>query len=214
MDLPSSNRPDGPWVGTPDLLRSRLVVDPPHRINQPVPVPSVYSDDRGEIHNFLIGKSNNFPGQRINLLYTKAGVKRSGDVHPNTQHDFVFFGKIKVWTLAEDGNTVVKSYGANDYIAITPYTPHMFEFEQDSVLAEWWDNGEFMAWFYEPYRKLVDASFVSKCPGVFSHYVLRQQQEDTMASTLRTFARSKLFWSGIALGLSIGFALGQKFCTP
>ena len=213
MDLPSINHQDGLWVGTPDLLHSRFVVDPPSRINQPVPVPSVYLDDRGEIHNFLIGKNDQFQGHRVNLLYTKAGVKRSGDVHPNTQHDFVFCGKVHVWTLANDGKTVVQSYGANDYIAIPPYTPHIFEFEQDSVLAEWWDNGEFKAWFYEPYRTLVDASFSSKRPGVLSQYVLRsQQKEDSMASTLHTFARSKLLWTGIALGVSLGFATGQKFC--
>ncbi|GKY99512.1 hypothetical protein MPSEU_000905400 [Mayamaea pseudoterrestris] len=164
-NLPSPNIQDGPMVGTPLILQSKYVAEAPERVNRPVPVPSFYSDDRGEIHNVCVGQTKSTgsqrKGQRINLLYTKAGVMRSGDLHPNTQHDFVFSGSVKVWTLQKDGHTHVHVYNKNDVIAIPPFTPHLFEFEQDSVLAEWWD-GDFKAWFYEP-TKLIVAIVLLEC---------------------------------------------------
>jgi len=65
---------DGALVGSPEILKSKNVTYS-DAVNRPVPVPSVYSDDRGQIQNFSIG---NF---RVNLLHTFAGVMRSGDIH-------------------------------------------------------------------------------------------------------------------------------------
>lgn len=31
----------------------------------------------------------------------------------------------------------------------------MFEFLEDNCLIEWWGD-EFMAWYYEPYRNIID----------------------------------------------------------
>ena len=167
-------------IGTPAILHHPLVEEAPPRINRPVLVPSVYQDGRGEIHNFAISQF------RVNLLSTKAGVLRSGDVHDSVQHDFVFSGKVRVWILVQketttttttatkediirdpspataecsssddkthpssitDNNddddkdaslsTIKTTYGPGDYITIPPYTPHIFEFLTDAVLAEW-----------------------------------------------------------------------------
>jgi hypothetical protein len=195
MDLPY-NPLDGPLVGKHYILRSKHVIEAPKLVNEAVPVPSVYTDDRGEIHNFKIGS------QRVNLLYTNAGVKRSGDIHKVTQHDFVFSGKVKVWTLDNDGRTVQQTYHRNDYICIPPFTPHIFEFVDDSVVAEWWD-GDFHAWFYEPYRKLVEKSSTIPQPGTVSLYTLEKKK-----SFIRKVLTSKFLWAGYFVGLIHGVFLG------
>lgn len=195
---------DGKLVGSRHILQSQNVEEAPERVNRPVPVPSVYSDERGEIHNLLIcGR------RRINLLFSKAGVKRSGDIHADTQHDFVFSGTVQVSTLHSDGSTQTKSYGPYQYIAIPPYTPHIFHFTQDTVMAEWWD-GAFHAWFYTPYRKLVQESFRSLVPGRFSHYIVAENDNVTSGSHTAAEFQQKLWWTGLLLGLSIGFLLGRR----
>lgn len=46
-------------------------------------VPSVIRDVRGEIHNLRIG------GVRFNVLVSREGTMRSGDVHAQTQYDLI-----------------------------------------------------------------------------------------------------------------------------
>lgn len=48
-----------------------------------VAVPSVMTDARGEIHNLRMG------GVRFNVLVSRAGTMRSGDVHAQTQYDLI-----------------------------------------------------------------------------------------------------------------------------
>ena len=149
---------DGRLVGTDAIFTSSPNVSPHHSSNvdsnqhkrMGIPTPSIYTDDRGEIHNI---KAND---KRINILYTKKGYLRSGDLHPNEQFDFIFSGKIKIWTLQSDGCTKITNYGANDFIRIPRGVPHVFEFVEDTVLAEWWDPPGFQAWFYKPYRDIVN----------------------------------------------------------
>jgi len=43
---------------------------------------------------------------------------RSGDMHPNEQRDFVFSGKVKIWTLAKNGSTTTTTYGKHELIKI------------------------------------------------------------------------------------------------
>jgi hypothetical protein len=81
---------DGSLVGTREILQSPRVswpgknnddsnntnndkMGPPTPV---IPVPSVYSDARGSIHNLLIHDRH-----RINILHTHKGVMRSGDIH-------------------------------------------------------------------------------------------------------------------------------------
>ena len=79
---------DGSLVGTREILQSPRV-SWPGKINDDdsnndkmgpptpvIPVPSVYSDARGSIHNLLIHDR-----YRINILHTHKGVMRSGDIH-------------------------------------------------------------------------------------------------------------------------------------
>ncbi len=150
---------DGRLVGTDAIFTSSPNVIPhhcsdvdsnPHK-RMGIPTPSIYSDNRGEIHNIKVNND-----KRINILYTKRGYLRSGDLHPNTQCDFVFSGKLRVWTLEDDGSTKITNYGAHDFITIPRAVPHVFEFVEDTVLAEWWEPPGFQAWFYKPYRDIVN----------------------------------------------------------
>mmetsp|Transcript_32490 Transcript_32490/g.68647 ORF Transcript_32490/g.68647 Transcript_32490/m.68647 type:complete len:174 (-) Transcript_32490:2617-3138(-) len=110
-----------------------------------------YYDARGEIHNLKVNDAH-----RINILYTKAGFLRSGDIHPNEQCDFIFRGSVKVWTLSADGSTKTTTYGKHEFIKIPIGVPHVFEFVEDTVMAEWWEPQGFQAMFYKPYRDIVN----------------------------------------------------------
>jgi len=157
-------------IGTPSILESDNVIEAPSNVNRPIPVPSVYKDSRGEIHNLLIAGE-----KRINILHTRKGVMRSGDLHANTQHDFIFKGKVEVW-IREGDSTRKRIYEDKEYLKIDPYVPHIFHFLEDTIMAEWWEPEPFHAWYYEPYRKIVQDSFQSDEaePGRFIRLVEEQ----------------------------------------
>lgn len=130
-----------------------------------------------------------------------------------TQHDFVLTGSVRVWTLERiTGETVKTIYTANEYIAIPPFTPHIFEFLEDTVMAEWWD-GPFEAWFYDPYRSIVQQSFSNviapnaKQPGRFALLV---EQKRGIVNSLFSIMKDRRWWSGILLGISIGYTMGRR----
>ena len=139
-------------VGTADILNSPHVSEGPGRIAR-APVPSIYVDDRGEIHRLRVGR------QRLNLLYSKQGVMRSGYLHPHPLHSIVISGEVEVWTLEESG-TIKTTYSQYDHITIPPYVPHILYFPRrnDTILAEWWSppTAEFQCYYYHPYRKTID----------------------------------------------------------
>lgn len=118
----------------------------PGALEQPV-----FTDIRGTIHRITI------EGVKVNLLSTKKGFMRSGDFHKNKQFDFIFSGKVELW-LRQGNQDVKKIIGPNTFITIPPGIPHLFNFLEDTVMAEWWE-GSFEAWYYKPYRNLIDAQF-------------------------------------------------------
>jgi len=189
---------DGTLVGTLQLLASPNVTQP-QTINKPIPAPSIFIDVRGEIHNILAGN------KRINILYSKAGVMRSGDIHCNTQHDFLFEGSVQVWFLEKNGSTTKKTYGAYEYIRVPPLVPHVFYFLQDSVMAEWWEPEPFEAYFYTPYRQVVEESFSgSHKKGKLVKLVVN---EESQCSSLKLWTTA---FGGIALGLFVGIMAGRR----
>ena len=126
----------------------------PHLYSPPtghgaVAVPSVNSDARGEIHNLLIG------GARFNILVSYAGSMRSGDVHRSRQLDLIFAGRVAV-TTRERGRDVRREYVSGSLIELPPNVPHIFDFLNDTVMAEWWPDAGFEARYYRPYRRRVD----------------------------------------------------------
>ena len=184
-------------IGTDKILQSPHVSEGPGRLAN-APVPSVYSDDRGEIHRLRVG------GRRLNLLFSKESVMRSGYLHPNTMYDFVVSGQVEVWTLTMK-ETIKSVYGPKQSFQIEPYTPHILYFLEDTVLMEWWE-GAFRCWYYHPYRRIVDVqnSLVSKTMGIFQRLV--PHDEESMKSTPQqtTLAKVLLLSTGLIVGLIIG----------
>lgn len=139
-------------VGTPEILNSPHVSEGPGRIAR-APVPSIYVDDRGDIHRLRVGH------QRLNLLYSKQGVMRSGYLHPHPLHTIVICGEVEVWTL-DEGGTIKTTYSQYEHFTIPPYVPHILYFPKsnDTILAEWWSppTAEFQCYYYHPYRKTID----------------------------------------------------------
>lgn len=135
-------------VGSVEILSSPHVSEGPGKIAN-APVPSIYVDDRGDIHRLRVG------GKRVNLLYSVQNVMRSGYLHPHEMHDTVVAGKVEVWTLTETG-TVKTVYSQYDHFVIHPYVPHILYFLEDSILCEWWNVTDFSCYYYHPYRKIID----------------------------------------------------------
>ena len=135
----------GRWtasLGLQDAVLSEVMPEErPHLYMPPVghgsvTVPSVIRDARGEIHNLEAG------GTRFNVLVTRAGAMRSGDVHRSRQLDLIFSGKVAV-TTREHGRDVRREYLAGSLIVIPANVPHIFDFINDSVMAEWWPDDSF-----------------------------------------------------------------------
>ena len=195
-------------VGTEQILESPHVSEGPGRIAN-APCPSVYFDDRGEIHRLRVG------GKRLNLLFSKKRVMRSGYLHPNTTYDFVVSGKVEVWTLGQT-QTHKKVYGTREAFEIDPYVPHILHFLEDSILLERWE-GDFQCWYYHPYRRLLNVqnSHVSKSAGTMHRLV----PQDTYASGSGDEASNGwtrtvgavLWWS---IGLGMGVVAGIALCQP
>lgn len=92
-----------------------------------------------------------------NILYTRAGFMRSGDLHKNIQYDVVLSGKIELWTF-QKGRTVKPPINPNMLIIINSHIPHLFKFLEDTLMIEWW-GGPFESWYYKPYRDLIEQNF-------------------------------------------------------
>lgn len=106
------------------------------------------SDERGSIEQLELH------GAEFNLLYSKKGALRSGDVHPNTQFDLILKGKVQVRMKRGEREEIITAQ-PNELLAIPAGVPHLFEFLEDCVMIEWWD-GPFQAEYYAPYRDLVE----------------------------------------------------------
>jgi len=118
-----------------------------------VMVPSVVSDGRGEVHNLKFGSF------RVNILVSRAGTLRSGDVHRARQLDMIFSGRVVI-TTREHGRDVEREYVGGQLCVIPENVPHIFRFVNDTVMAEWWQPQGFEARYYAPYRRKVDAALV------------------------------------------------------
>lgn len=193
-------------VGTELILQSPHVSEGPGRLAN-APVPSVYSDDRGEIHRVRIG------GKRLNLLHSKESVMRSGYLHHNTMHDFVLEGKVEIWTLSATA-TEKTIYGPREHFQVKPYTPHILHFLEDTILIEWWEPGAFRCWYYHPYRRIVDVQncLVSKSAstGIFQRLVPQNDQYTQENPASPIFSRLLLLGTGLVAGVAIGSLYRRK----
>jgi hypothetical protein len=133
-------------VGSEKVLESPHVTEGPGRIANS-PVPSIFVDDRGEIHRLRVG------GKRVNMLFSKKDVMRSGYLHNHKTFSFVVGGKVELWTLGNDG-TDKTVYESNQFFEVNSFIPHILHFLEDTVILEYWE-GKFQCWYYHPYRRLV-----------------------------------------------------------
>ena len=132
--------------GDPAIFSSSDVIRPhaaPGGLDSPI-----QEDSRGKIIRIREGGC-------VNVLFTKKGCYRSGDVHSNTQFDVIITGSIELTTL-ENGKNVTRIIKPNTLLSIGKNTPHLFKFLEDTLLLEWWDS-PFDGWYYLPYRKIIDA---------------------------------------------------------
>ena len=228
---------DAKFVGSSSLISSPNTIEPTDKIFvRPPPMPSVHTDGRGEVWNLRVGSYHpdaETYSRRINLSHTKKDVMRHGDFHPNVQCGFIFSGKLEVWTPAPDGTTQKKLYGPKDYVEVAPYVPHVYNYIEDTIMAEWWEStgsGEgshFKHWFYAPYRRMVDVSFVKTTAGEKGRLRIFREQvgayfgvsvgeggdEDGAVACIP----SKTNWTGLLGAAAVigaaGFALGVSMVS-
>jgi len=145
-------------------------------------------------------------GKRINLLYSKTGVMRSGYLHPETKYDFVVSGEVEVWVLTNRG-TDKKIYKALETFVIPPYTPHILHFLSDTVVAEWWNQDrDTLCYFYHPYRRIVDVQNSLLSTSMGQHHLLVPQMDFDRKQQEATGVSGGILW--MATGLAFGMILG------
>jgi len=110
----------------------------------------LYEDARGVIQTVRLR------GKRVNILFSKAGTYRSGDKHPVIQHDIIISGKAWVQYPIADGNHRFPLFAG--YLCQVPaHVPHLFHFDEDTLMVEWWGEGEEpQVEYYPPYRDVVE----------------------------------------------------------
>jgi hypothetical protein len=132
-------------LGDPTIVDSADIYRPPSIGNLEQPS---YQDERGEIRRIVLA------GAKVNVLHTRSGFLRSGDLHPNTQFDVLLSGEAELLTL-ENGEQITRKLIPNVFVAIRPYVPHLFRFTEDTVMLEWWD-GPFECFYYRPFRAMIE----------------------------------------------------------
>ena len=158
-------------VGTEKVLESPHVSEGPGRIANS-PVPSIFVDDRGEIHRLRVG------GRRINMLYSKKDVMRSGYLHNHKTFSFVVSGKVEVWKLKQEG-TEKTVHQACEFFLVEPWYPHILHFLEDTIILEFWE-GKFECFYYHPYRRLVQLQ---------NELVANHGNKDDVSSSIGQFQR-------------------------
>ncbi|CAB9513923.1 expressed unknown protein [Seminavis robusta] len=191
-------------VGTDKVLESPHVSEGPGRIANS-PVPSIFVDDRGEIHRLRVG------GKRINMLFSKKDVMRSGYLHNHKTFSFVVSGKVEVWLLETDG-TKKTVYESGKFLTVDSFVPHILHFLEDTIILEFWE-GKFQCWYYHPYRRLVQLQneLVANCGN-----------KDDVSSSIGQFQRlvpadlgeaTKTTTAGAILWLGTGMVVGAVAAT-
>lgn len=112
-----------------------------------------FEDARGAYERRAFG-----PGGELyaNLVFTRAGFLRSGDIHACEQLNHLVFGRATLTQLRR-GREVATQLRGGDVARIPPHVPHLYAFLEDSLMTEAWRRPdgtpcEFRAWLYKPFR--------------------------------------------------------------
>ena len=125
-----------------------------------------FTDQRGSYLRFEPTDKNE-NNLYVNVVFSKKGSKRSGDVHKCTQVNHVVFGRVSLTTTKKpfavgEGERTIE-YFKDDVIRIQPHVPHIYEFKEDTIFTEKWEHEdgspcEFKAWLYEPFRSRISSA--------------------------------------------------------
>jgi len=140
----------------------------------PAPSPSLagnssrFEDERGSYEQRCFGS-----GMCVNVLFTRKGFLRSGDLHRDRQVNHIVAGAVKL-TQRIGKTDVTSSHRAAETVVLPAFTPHLYEFLEDTLMTEHWiDEGgkpaPFKAWLFKPYRDLIsNDSLARRPPGASS----------------------------------------------
>jgi hypothetical protein len=129
-----------------------------------------FEDARGSYERVVFnGSAPPVPGTvapYANLIFTRAGHLRSGDIHRCEQLNHVVFGALRL-TQRLRGRDVTTRHTSGDVMLIPPHVPHLYAFELDTLMTEAWrtprgEPCEFRAWLYAPYRERIPPATTDK----------------------------------------------------
>lgn len=106
------------------------------------------------------------PAPYVNVVYSRAGTLRSGDLHRCAQLNVLVTGSATLTRLVAGDELVTAHRGGappDSVVLIPPHVPHLWAFVEDTVMTEAWlgeGGGQcaFQAWYYAPFRARVAAS--------------------------------------------------------
>jgi len=157
---------------------SEFIYDSPLVTAAPAPNLAILGDSalvdaRGTYQRHAFGAADATADDRavppyVNVLYSKAGTLRSGDIHRCAQLNVLATGSATLTRLVAGDELVTHHVGGvppDSVILIPPHVPHLWSFTADTVMTESWlgsaaDGGQcaFQAWYYAPFRARVAAS--------------------------------------------------------
>lgn len=113
-----------------------------------------HTDERGSISRLKLPE-----GPEVNLLFTRKGAARSGDMHNCKQFDLVLSGSWEIWLKEETDKKIVRKKG--EMLEIPAEIPHLFVCKEDSWMIEWWENPieDVLAegiTYYPRYRRIIE----------------------------------------------------------
>jgi hypothetical protein len=168
----------GAWpAGDSSIYSSPLVTPAPEN---PLPLDAGsfrFEDARGVYEHHVFGAP---PAQKasadsgllveqpyVNLLFTTAGHKRSGDIHKCEQLNHILFGDVLLTRVLRKGSQVTTRHRGGDVIRVPPHVPHLYAYTSDTLMSETWRHAdgrpcEFKAWFYKPLRDRIPAASADK----------------------------------------------------
>ena len=108
-------------------------------------------DSRGAVWSFRV------EGEEFILSYTKIGKARAGEEHETSQDNLILSGN-PCFLLSKPEDTVVGKRG--EIISIPPNTKHLMIALSDCLIIEHLEPPKSKK-FFEPYRKVVEASKIA-----------------------------------------------------
>ena len=153
-------RPD---VGDPSLLDSPLVTAVPSAYGESESF--AFSDARGSYLSLRSFPAA--PGGKtapyVNVVHSREGQLRSGDMHACEQLNVVLFGQLRLTRVYARGRSVVTQHAGGEVLRIPPFVPHLYLFLTDTLMTETWREADgspcpFSAWVYAPLREQIPAA--------------------------------------------------------